>query len=502
MNILIDINVLHDYLKNRRDVSVSRFRAAKKTELSCCLFPEPDIGTFEEALYVCSISQLSMLPKNGVTSALFICDGNPIPDTLEYYAANYLLVETDTDDTAVFSAVDQFFMEIERLRTLKKSILAATAHLGTCQELLDKISELLECPCALMRAPAEQMAAAGAPYVFPAFTPKQEQILSALAADITAEQQPEFRYFDPSGSMLFAAESVLRARGLYVLFSNQHQDSVLAEERLRIAVQGISIFMDKSYDQAIEKGDMNARFKSILEGRPDQADGYSALNRTDNSGLTHFVIAVAQWSRYTENTGENLFQYYGKLAKLCKASAYANVGRQKRFAMLLCRSSATLFTDEEMEAINLYCTEQQIFICCSSPFVDLQDGRDYFLQAKAGLELSLQQGSKPSCRSCEATGASLLFGEAASSNSLAYFCAPEILELHTWDKVSGDSLSATLRAYICNAQNKSATAAELNISRAALQQRLDKMESVLQKPLNSYHTLMDLYSSLRCLEHS
>ena len=70
------------------------------------------------------------------------------------------------------------------------------------------------------------------------------------------------------------------------------------------------------------------------------------------------------------------------------------------------------------------------------------------------------------------------------------------------DKVSGDSLSATLRAYICNAQNKSATAAELNISRAALQQRLDKMESVLQNPLNSYHTLMDLYSSLRCLEHS
>ncbi len=89
---------------------------------------------------------------------------------------------------------------------------------------------------------------------------------------------------------------------------------------------------------------------------------------------------------------------------------------------------------------------------------------------------------------------------AANLMGIDAILSSRLMQLNNYDKVKGTELMKTLRVYLDNLSDASATSAKLNIHRDTLFYRLKKIEQITGWDLNNGKDLDDIFFFLRVLD--
>jgi sugar diacid utilization regulator len=135
-------------------------------------------------------------------------------------------------------------------------------------------------------------------------------------------------------------------------------------------------------------------------------------------------------------------------------------------------------------------------VVVSVPYTDPADYAAAFRVGKGALQLARVQGRRNTTVTLEDLGLYGLLLQLDDTAELSRFADRTLALLRNHDRRRGAALVPTLRAYLSNGQDRSATAAELHLHPNTVGLRLKRIETVLGLSLQSPQALMQVTAAL------
>ncbi|SHN57481.1 PucR family transcriptional regulator [Desulfitobacterium chlororespirans] len=147
-----------------------------------------------------------------------------------------------------------------------------------------------------------------------------------------------------------------------------------------------------------------------------------------------------------------------------------------------------------------YLTENKLSIGISRNLKDLKNLPELYRQSVDALKIGAYLNSNELIYDYDEYALYHLFHSLSTKVNIGGFCHPALVKLMEYDRRNKSNFTKTLYAYLKQNGNQSATAAELYIHRTSLIYRINKIEEIMDLPLDDALIRSHLYTSFQIIE--
>lgn len=503
----LNVDVLCDSLGP--EVKLHRSGNGKRT---LCLerpeFYDGSTRVFQENhLYICMTDRLPPKPviENG---AVLLCVGGrpPMAYTAGRNHSCCIWLENAPDLFSLFNQVQRIFDKFDRWDEAMQQILESSANL---QELIDCCFPIFENPLVVMDADFHVLAYSEIidrreelAFMRPDQDNKYAPALiseSLLNTEYNRAQQKAFTVDEPdrnavhfSTNLYTSGKFVGCVKISFLLRPHRESDNALACYLARVLERAF-VYNPRLMDNCVNP--LNGILRDLLNGIPVElsrkqhlytggVDGWYLCTKIVPSIRTSAKVNASYMLRHIETTfpGCNAFEMDAFLVAIIDLSK------------LGCDEKTALYSLEKM------LKDMDLRAGVSCPFQNLLAARLYFRQAVLALELGTSVNPRQRCHCFADYKLTYMCLSSLGEFSAESMMTPGFARLILHDASSHTNYVETLRVYLNNNMNSSKTAQELYVHRSTFQERIQRIESMLEADLNDPKQRLYLMLMLQILE--
>ena len=503
----LNVDILYDALSS--SFTVRRMGSGKK---ELCLgrpeFYDGRSNTFQaDRLYICLTEQLPSKPVLEGGAALICVGGRPGTGyTAGHPQVCCIWLTESTDLFSLFNRIQQIFDRYDAWSARMQQILTTTASM---QELIDCCFPIFENPLLVMDRDFHILA-------YSEIIDQQERLAfmrpdtdnkyahslvseSLLNTAYNRAQQKAFNVTDPLRNVthfstnLYANEKFVgNLKISFILRPHRESDNALACYLARV-VEKAFLFNPRLMDSCVNP--LCGILRDLLNGVPIELsrkqhrfsgsmEGNFLCAKIVPSSLTSSKVTSSYILQHIETTfpGSNAFETDGYLVVLI------DLGGENADEKVTLHTLRKLLKEMGLQA------------GVSCPFQNLLAVRLYFRQAVLALELGAAKDPNHCCHYFSDYKLSYMCMSSLGEFSAENLMAPGLARLVRHDAASQTNYVQTLRIYLKNNMNSSKAAQELYIHRSTFQERLQRIETILDLDLEDPGKRLYLMLMLRILE--
>lgn len=283
----------------------------------------------------------------------------------------------------------------------------------------------------------------------------------------------------------------------YIAFGGTRELNPL-DDMFLLNLRGI-LDMQFSSDQytEINKGIAHTvLFRVLLEGKADHVDLTPVerfIEKLPKSDIWNNRIMIVESGKSTKLRLQFLRETCNTMVTCSLRTIYD--GR-----IVLLYHGRNKYPVQEHHVFTEYLRSNDLRCAVSRTFSQLDEMPKYYAQAIAALELGPKLAPDRVLYTYEECVPFHMIQLAAQTIGISEMQSPRLLDLKQYDRDKGTELLKTLRIYLENINDVSASAAKLAVHRNTLFHRLRKIEEITQWDLNSGKQLRDISFFLRVMD--
>ncbi|MCR4434974.1 MAG: helix-turn-helix domain-containing protein [Clostridiales bacterium] len=475
------------------------------------------ITVFEpEVLYVGKVSGLaSLLPLKGHANLLCISDADIFPEYKENPKLNLVVLPKTADIFQVFSEVQDIISTYQKFAQSSEKLLDTLIHGKGVQHIIDIGYELLGNPISFGDLSTKIIAYPK--YTGPINSIWDEHIRNGYLT-YDAMCSPEFKNMM---KLVNRSKSpvLLKDAGKYDCISGKvtidgiivGYITVMGSEKplktsdielVALLCEVISLEMQKDKFYKNTKGAVYESFiKDLLDGSVNDPEVIEKRAKSLELGLREnlclIVVDIKHFNAqktslsHLRNTLENLVAYSRSVIYYDYVVLIVNCGEKN-----------TLL-ERDLMLLEEFLANKQLHAGLSRHFNNLKDIPYYYKQALKAIELGMHHNGKKALFIYEDYAVNHLLDICSDHHvDLKEFCHPALFKLMEYDRKNNTSYTQTLYIYLSHKGNQIKSANALNIHRASIAYRIEKIEEIMDLKLDNIYTMHFLYFSFTILEYS
>ncbi len=483
-----------------------------------------DMHSFEaDTLYAGNISDLPDLIQNeACINLLCTCTGTKIEtetqtDLSERYPnVNWILINSRNDVYKLFNIVQDILASNLRQAQSAELLLDALIHRRGIQQILEAGYDVLRNPIGIGDPSTKLVAHFRC--IFPNEPVWNKQIEQGyFSHEITNTQS----FFDLN-SKIFESNLPVYISNAYGLSFNSITGKIKVDnsiaafltvfeyeqpfrdgdiELVALLCDVVSAEMQKNKSYKNAKGTAFESFIiSLLEsGIPDDAtvnERILALNMNIKEDLYILSVDARQLSSLNFHP-IYLISLMENMVGNSKAILYSDY-----ILMMISRSSdANPMADSDVEKLNFFLKKNRIVAGLSRRFTNLKEIKTYFMQAQLAIELSVCRGMEHGLQTYEKVVPYHMLKLCSVQGDMINICHPALHVLMEYDKKNKTNYTETLHMLLKHQGNQAETASALNIHRATMIYRMEKIRKITRLDLKDYETINHLNISFMVLKY-
>lgn len=502
----LNVDILCDALES--EVKIHRWGKGRKTlSLERPVFFDGKNKVFEENhLYICMTDRLPLKPviKKG---AVLLCVGSRPSASYTAGQNHSCCVWVDEADLfTVFNMVQHVFDKYERWEESIRHIMETS---GNLQEIVDCCFPIFDNPLVIMDSDFHVLAYSevldqdeAMAYLRPDQDNKYAASLiseSLLSAEYNRAQQNAFTVVEPDRDVVHFSTN-LYTNGIFVgnlkisfaLRPHRESDNALACYLARI-LERVFFYNPRLMDGRVTP--LSGILKDILNGVPVDLSRRQHLYTGGMEGWYFCAKIVPSNRTASKVTSSYILRHIQTTFPGCCAF-------EMDAHLVAVIDLAKLGLDEKtmLHNMEIFLKEMDLKAGISCPFQDLLTSQPRFRQATLALELgsTIDPGKRCHCfADYKLTYMSLSsLGEFSAESMMT----PGLQRLTLHDINSNTNYVETLRVYLNNNMNSSKTSQELYIHRSTFQERIQRIESILEADLSDAKQRLYLMMMLQIME--
>lgn len=262
------------------------------------------------------------------------------------------------------------------------------------------------------------------------------------------------------------------------------RDFIYVDIISKIIGSKVGKLLDKSYIKSMYE----QQFSDLIKGRTDSQDR-TWLKYLNGDKHQNFVLIVISFRKVNVRQRNTIESFFNMEVGNCLTV------RNEQYLVLLFNPRDEKECKTFISIIESYLRKSSVSGGISENFTDIDNLRFYYNQAVKAEALGNKRTTEYRLHSYKELKYHILLNELPANIDLDAFVSSDFRCLQAYDTEKGTEYCKTLISYILCNGNRKKVCAQLNIHRNTLPQRLEKIEQILNKPINQNDFLFDIYFS-------